>query len=109
MAANTETRNWTDMETEKLCRILAYPLNNNINTLEQKALKKTPTKEVFDAKLDEVKETFLEPEFCEVNAKHFSKKEPYPSLELDSKRLQVKYYNIKSGERQAICAKLVLD
>ena len=82
-----KTRNWTDTETEELCRILADPLNNYVSTLEEKALKKAPTREVFSAMLDEVKEAFFRPEFDEANAINFSVKKPYSSLELDIKKL----------------------
>ena len=42
-----KARNWTEDETILLCEILADPMNNYLATLETKALKKAPTKEVF--------------------------------------------------------------
>ena len=60
---STKTRNWTDDETILLCEILADPLNNYLQTLETKALKKAPTKEVFQAILNDFNEEMRRNEF----------------------------------------------
>ena len=48
-----KSRNWTDLETEEFCRVLADPDSDFCLTLEKKALKKTANKdsnkEVFEA------------------------------------------------------------
>ena len=66
------------------------------NTLETKALKKAPTKEVFQAILEFTAE-ILTNEFAEKNTNNCSEKRPYSELNLDIKRLQSKYNNIKTN------------
>ena len=50
-----KSRNWTDLETEEFCRVLADPDSDFCLTLEKKALKKTANKEVFEAIQAELK------------------------------------------------------
>ena len=50
-----KSRNWTELETEEFCRVLADPDSAFCLTLEKKALKKTPNKEVFEAIQAELK------------------------------------------------------
>ena len=42
-------RNWTPLELETFCQILADPALNYAHTLETKALKKSANKEVFES------------------------------------------------------------
>ena len=49
------SRNWTKAETNLFCEILVDQINNFMQTLEQKALKKTSAKEVCDAAAAEMK------------------------------------------------------
>ena len=54
MEKKNSTRNWTLEETNLFCSILVDPLSNFMVTLERKALKKSSTKEVFEAILEEL-------------------------------------------------------
>lgn len=92
-----KSRNWTESETILLCEILADPTNNYLATLEAKALKKAPTKEVYSAILEDFIQILMSSEFVERNEKHFSDKKPFSDINLDTKRLQIKYNNIKSS------------
>jgi len=74
-------------------------MNNYLATLETKALKKAPTKEVFTAILEDFNRGMLSCEFVEKNAKNFSNKKPFSYINMDIKRLQSKYNNIKSNWR----------
>ena len=49
------SRNWTKAETSLFCEILVDSINNFMQTLEQKALKKTSAKEVYDTIAAEMK------------------------------------------------------
>ena len=75
------TRNWI-CKTNLFCSILADPVTKLMLTLEQKALKKAATKEVFEAILEELKTAFMEKPFKSLNEKSLIGKE---SLSLDIK------------------------
>ena len=77
--SSNKTRNWTDDETVLLCEVLSDPMNNYLNTLETKALKKAPTREVFQAILIDFNGEMLTSEFAEINAKNFTEKNPIAS------------------------------
>ena len=64
------------------CSILADPVTKLMLTLEQKALKKDVTKEVFEVILEELKTVFMEEPFKSLNEKSLISKE---SLNLDIK------------------------
>ena len=73
-AVKNKTRNWTNDETVLLCEVLSDPMNNYLNTLETKALKK-----VFQAILNDFNGEMLKGEFAEINAKNFTGKNPIAS------------------------------
>ena len=86
------SRNWTKEETELFCEVLVDPVNNFLETLEKKALKKSSTKEVFEAILDELKTEMLKEEFIIKNDKNFNgKKKKRIDMIFDTKKLQQKY------------------
>ena len=64
-------RNWTDLETEAFCDILADPEFSFSTTLETKALKKQPNKEVFEEIRRHLKTSFEDPGFLEENQTYF--------------------------------------
>ena len=61
-----KSRNWTELETEEFCRVLADPDSAFCLTLEKKALKKTPNKEVFEAIQAELKIKLQNDEFFKI-------------------------------------------
>ena len=63
MEKKNSTRNWTLEETNLFCSILVDPLINFMVTLERKALKKSSTKEVFEAILEELDKALDEEPF----------------------------------------------
>lgn len=93
-------RNWTDDEIKLLCEIVVDPSNNFLNTLETRALKKLPTKEVFQSILVIFLKEIENDEFIEVNASNFTLKRPFKPLEIDVSKLQAKYNHIKSMWRK---------
>ena len=50
--------NWNAEETSLFCEIAADPITNFMISLEQKALKKSSTKKVFEKILDKFQEKF---------------------------------------------------
>ena len=60
-------RNWTDLETEAFCEILADPKFSFSTTLETKALKKQANKEVLEEIQRHLKTSFEDPGFLEEN------------------------------------------
>ena len=72
MDQKSTSRNWTADETNMFCEILIDPINNfMVITLEKKALKKSSTKEVFEAVAEEMREALKEEPFKSRNAKNF--------------------------------------
>ena len=92
--AKTPGRNWTIAETNLFCSVLVDPLNQFMISLEKKALKKSSTKEVFEEILKELKKTMDEEPFKTINEEALSNKK-VKELNLDYKKLQVKYNNLK--------------
>ena len=76
MASNKENsqRKWTSDETNLFCEILADPVNNFMQTLERKALKKASRKEVFEDIALDFNSGFQDQSFLENNDKHFKGK-----------------------------------
>ena len=70
MSKQTEisSRNWTKTETNLFYQILFDPINNFIQTFEQKALKNASAKEICDAIADEMKEAMKAEPFLSRNA-----------------------------------------
>ena len=91
------SRNWTNEETVLFCQILTDPVCNNLETLEKKALKKSSTKEVFEAILEDFQTSLQNHEFIERNGKNFSGKKKKSEIVFDVKRLQQKYNNLKQN------------
>ena len=85
---DTIPRNWTD-ETALFCEILVDPMNVFLQTLESKA------REVFASILQGLNET--EEGFAIKNSSNFNEKKPFKDLDLDVKKLQSKYNNIKTN------------
>ena len=54
----SKARNWTELETEEFCRVLADPDFDFCLTLEKKALRKTANKEVFESIQLELRKKF---------------------------------------------------
>ena len=90
-------RNWSDIETETFCRILADSDNNFCFTLETKALKKTANKEVFESIQKEFKISLLEKDFLDENRLYFNVGEDgsIPDLDISITKLRYKYNNLK--------------
>ena len=86
------TRNCTAEETNLFCSILVDPVTKFMLTLEQKALKKAATEEIFEAILEELETAFMEEPFKNLSKQSLKGKE---SLNLDIKKLQRKYNNLK--------------
>ena len=78
-------RNWTKAETSLFCEILVDPINNFRQTLEQKALKKTSAKEVYDAIAAEMKEALKAEPFQSRNAACRKNKGDLAPLDVDHK------------------------
>ena len=95
-----EGRNWTKQETNLFCNILADSTNNFFPTLEKKALKKSKTKEVFDDVLEIFSKELERHDFKASNNTNFSNKIPFVPLNMDYKKLQTKYNNLKSEWRK---------
>ena len=95
MEKKNSTRNWTLEETNLFCSILVDPLINFMVTLERKALKKSSTKEVFEAILEELDKALDEEPFKSSTIRREKGK-----LQVDVKKLQVKYNNIKQQSRK---------
>ena len=97
-------RNWTEVETETFCRILADPEMNFCTTLETKALKKTANKEVFESIQIEFKICLLEEEFIKENRLYFDlgEDDPLPELDTSIPKLRNKYNNLKKQWRQRV-------
>ena len=74
MAEKKEGRNWTSIETNQFCSILADPLNQFMITLERKELKKVSTKVVFEEVLEELKKSFQEEPLKSLNGEALKKK-----------------------------------
>ena len=74
MAEKKEGRNWTSIETNQFCSILADPLNQFMITLERKELKKVSTKVVFEEVLEELKKIFQEEPLKSLNGEALKKK-----------------------------------
>ena len=74
MAEKKEGRNWTPIETNQFCSILADPLNQFMITLERKELKKVSTKVVFEEVLEELKKSFQEEPLKSLNGEALKKK-----------------------------------
>ena len=74
MAEKKEGRNWTSIETNQLCSILADSLNQFMITLERKELKKVSTKVVFEEVLEELKKSFQEEPLKSLNGEALKKK-----------------------------------
>ena len=74
MAEKKEGRNWTSIETDQFCSILADPLNQFMITLERKELKKVSTKVVFEEVLEELKKSFQEEPLKSLNGEALKKK-----------------------------------
>ena len=64
-------RNWTDLETDAFCEILADGEYSFSITLETKALKKQANREVFEEIQRQLKTAILDPDFIEENKKFF--------------------------------------
>ena len=94
------SRNWTSEETNLFCEILVNPSNNFMETLEKKALKKASTTEVFECIAQEFKSGLEDPGFIVKNEKNFKGKKLLPVINLDIKRLQSKYNNLKQKWRK---------
>ena len=99
MAEKKGARNWTSIETNQFCSILADPVNRFIITLERKGLRKTSTKVVFKEALEKLKKSFQEEPFKSLNEEALKKKKS-SELQLDEKKLQVKYNNMKQQWRK---------
>ena len=95
-----EARNWTHVEAVLLCAILVDPMNGFLQTLESKALKKAPAREVFASILQVLNEASTEEGFAIKNSSSFNEKKPFKDLYLDVKKLQSKYNNIKTDWRK---------
>ena len=65
--------------------------------LETKALKKAPTREVFPLSLQVLNEALTEEGFAIKNSSNYNEKKPFKDLNLDFKKLQSKYSNIKTN------------
>ena len=89
------TRNWTAEESKLFCSILADPGTMFMLTLERKALIKAVTKE--DAILEELKTAFMGEQFKTLKEKSLKGKK---SFNLDIKKLQKKYDNLKQLSRK---------
>ena len=98
----TATRNWTTVETNLFCSILVDPVNSFMVTLEKRALKKTSTKDIFEQILLELKKRFKVEPYKTRNKEALSSRKNNAELELDVKKLQVKYNNIKQQWRKII-------
>ena len=64
-------RNWTDLETDAFCEILADGEYSFSITLETKALKKQANREVFEEIQRHLKTAIPDPDFIEENKKFF--------------------------------------
>ena len=95
MEKKSSTRNWSLEETNLFCSVLVDPLTNFMVTLEQKALKKSSTKEVFESILEELNKALDEEPF-----KTSKIRKEKGKLSIDVKKLQIKYNNIKQQWRK---------
>ena len=64
-------RNWTDLETEAFCEILADGEYSFSITLETMALKKQKNREVFEQIQNHLKTALADPAFVEENSTFF--------------------------------------
>ena len=99
MAEKKGVKNWTLIETIQFCSILADPVNRFMLILQRKALNKVSTAVVFEKVLEELKKSFQEEVFKSLKREVLKKKKT-SELQLDVKKLQVKYNNIKQQWRK---------
>ena len=99
MAEKKGARNWTSTETNQICSILTDPVTQSMITLERKALKKASTKVIFEEVLEELKTSFQEEPFKSLNGEALEKKK-ISELQIDVKKLQIKYNNITQQWRK---------
>ena len=93
------SRNWTKAETNLFCEILVDPINNFMQTLEQKALKKNLSKGSLWCNCCWNEAMKAEP-FQSRNSACRKNKGDLVPLDVDHKRLQTKYNKIKQQWRQ---------
>ena len=94
-------RNWTDMETEVFCEMLADAEFSFSTTLETKALKKQANREVFEEIQKHLKTAFDDPEFVEENSTYFEEAQQ-KDLDISTEKLRNKYHNLKKSWRQIV-------
>ena len=70
-------------------------MNGSLQTLESKALKIAPTREVIARILQVLDEGLADEGFAIKNCSNFNEKKPFKDLHLDLKKVQSKYVNIK--------------
>ena len=100
-----KSRNWTDLETEEFCRILADPDTNFCVTLETKALKKTANKEVFESIQLEFTKRLSDEKFADENRlfnDDIDDGTQLPELDLTISKLRNKYNNLKKEWRKRV-------
>ena len=91
-------RNWTDLETEALCEILADAEFSFSVTLETMALKKQKNREVFEEIQKHLKTAFNDPDFVEENSTYFEEAQQ-KQLDITIDKLRNKYHNLKKSWR----------
>ena len=84
-------------ETNLFSEILAYPVNNFMETLKKGRSKK---REVFDSIVVEFKEGLEKAQFKEKDSKNFKAKKKETKLVVEVKPLQIKYNNLKQQWRK---------
>ena len=75
-------------------------MNQFLKMLKSKALKKVPTWEVFASTLQVLNEVLTEEGFAIKNSSNFNENKPLKDFDLDVKKLQSKYNNIKTNWRK---------
>ena len=93
-------RNWTDLETEAFCEILADPEFSFSTTLETKALKKQANKEVFEEIQKHLKTSFEDPGFLEENQDYLDE-DQQKELDVSIDKLRNKYIEMNSMMKYA--------
>ena len=81
---------WPSDQTNPFGEILANPMNTFIETLENRALQKLSTGEVFDSIIVEFQECLENAQIKEKNSKHFKAKKKKTKLVVEVKPLQIK-------------------
>ena len=99
-----KSRNWTDLETEEFCRVLADPDSDFCLTLEKKALKKPANKEVFETIQEELKIKLQDDEFLKFNQLYsdVGDDSPLSALDISIPKLRNKYNNLKKDWRKRV-------